>query len=70
MSKAQRKPYSRKLSEEDKRVANQSLSMRVAHQAKDGSRMKAKTSEYTPQLEDEALEYTPQPEEKVLEYTP
>lgn len=70
MPKAQKKPYLKKLSKEDKRISDQRLSMRVVHQAKDSSRSRAKMPKYTPQLEDEALEYTPQPEEEVPKCTP
>lgn len=36
MSKTEKKPYTRKLSDENKNVANLRLSMRVAHLEKDG----------------------------------
>lgn len=70
MSKAQSKPYSKKLNEEDKRADNQRSSMRVAHQAKNGLRAKENTPKYSPRSEEAALEYTHHPQEEVPQYTP
>lgn len=44
--------------------------IRVAHLGKYGSRERLKTSEYTPQSEEQVPKYTPQPKDKTLEYTP
>lgn len=65
-----KKPYTRKLSDKDKKIANQRLSLRVSHLGKGGPMARAKTPEYTPQPHEEIPEYTLQPEEKTPEYTP
>lgn len=70
VQKAHRKPYSKKLSEEEKMIADQKLPMRVAHRAKDDSWARVTTLEYTPQSEEEAPQYTHQTREEVPEYKP
>lgn len=70
VSKIKKRPYTRKLSDEDKKITNLWLSMRVVHLGKDGSRAKEKTLEYTHQPEEEVLQYIHQPEDKTPEHTP
>lgn len=48
LSNTQRKPYTRKLSDKDKNIVNQILSLRVAHLGKDGPRERERTLKYTP----------------------
>lgn len=48
VSKAQRKPYSKKPNKEDKRANNQRPSMRVVQRDKDSYRAKVKTPKYSP----------------------
>ena len=64
--KSHKKCHTRKLSDKDKKITNQRLSMRVTHMGKDDSKARVKMPEYTLQLEKEVPEYTPQPEDKTL----
>lgn len=62
-----KKPYTRKMGDEDKKIANHGLSLSIAYLGKDDANTREKTPEYTTQPEEETSKYTPQSDDEMLE---
>lgn len=61
-----KKPFIRKLSDEDKKIDNHKLSLRIAPLGNSDAK-REKTYVYTPYLEEKTPEYTPNPNDDMVE---
>lgn len=58
------------MSEEDKKIDNYRLSLRITPLGKDSAKLGVRSPEYVPQPEEKSPKYFPQPKEKFHEYVP